>query len=68
MAEFRNKAGNRALVTLDGEGRKKPGLYVCRGNQISKVATFGSKEDKEVFEMYADFLVNGKAEPLKESE
>ena len=68
MAEFRNKAGNRGFLTVDGEGRKRPALYVLRGNQASKVATFGSKEDKEVFEMYADFLINGKAEPLKESE
>ena len=60
--EFRNKAGNRGLVTVDGEGRKRPSLYVLRGNQVSKVATFGSKDDKEVFEMYAKFLISGETD------
>lgn len=68
MAEFRNKAGNRGFLTVDGEGRKRPALYVLRGNQASKVATFGSKDDKEVFEMYAAFLVNGEAAPIPEGE
>ena len=54
-----NKKGYRGIVTSEVEGKKRPVLFVRRGQSISKVATFGSKEDMQVFDMYLNFLLTG---------
>lgn len=54
-----NEKGYRGIVTAEMDGRKRPGLFVRRGNKVSRVATFGSKDDMDVFDMYLHFLLTG---------
>ena len=49
--------GERGILVMKIPGKKKPCLCVKKGNSISKVATFGSEEDVEVFMMYLKFLL-----------
>lgn len=52
-----NKKGYRGIVTAEMDGKKKPGLFVRRGKTVSRVGTFGSKNDMDVFDMYLHFLL-----------
>lgn len=57
--EFNSKGNYRGIITTPIAGKKRPVIFVRRGQKISKVATFGSDEDMKTFEMYMNYLLNG---------
>ena len=57
-----NKNGYRGLVIATPEGKKKPCLFIRRGNQLVKVATINNNKDAETLDMYLKFLVDGETE------
>lgn len=57
-----------SVEKVDGFG-KNPGLWIHKGNEAVKVASFGNSKKAEIFIRYLDymFLIDGK-EPNGENE
>lgn len=52
-----SKGGRMISIThQDLFGGKRPGLYIGTGNELLKVATFGSKEKADKFEEFLEFF------------
>lgn len=62
MGEF--EKNNVSVFVATPKRCRKPVLFVRRGGKASAVATFNSKEDAEVFEVFMTHLMGAKDDSI----